>query len=91
MNKDEKIKKLQERIAYLERSNNRREGTILEQRQEINDWEEKWSIMEETIKRTVTKLKKKPYYKRDGYDHGYLASASDFLTFLQMLDLFEDE
>ena len=32
-------KKLQGRIKYLERSNNRREDTILEQRQEINDLE----------------------------------------------------
>ena len=32
-------KQLQERIEYLERSNNRREDTIIEQRQEINDLE----------------------------------------------------
>ena len=32
-------KQLQGRIEYLERSNNRREDTILEQRQEINDLE----------------------------------------------------
>lgn len=34
-----KNKQLKERIEYLERSNNRREDTILEQRQEINDLE----------------------------------------------------
>ena len=33
----EENKQLKERIAYLERSNNRREDTILEQRQEISD------------------------------------------------------
>lgn len=33
-------KQLQERIEYLERSNNRREDTILEQRQEISDLED---------------------------------------------------
>lgn len=33
--------KLKERIAYLERSNNRRETTILEQKEEINDLEDK--------------------------------------------------
>ena len=32
-------KQLQERIEYLERSNNRREDTIIEQRQEIKDLE----------------------------------------------------
>ena len=32
-------KQLQERIEYLERSNNRREDIILEQRQEINNLE----------------------------------------------------
>lgn len=35
------ITNLQERIDYLERSNNRREDTILEQRQEISDLEDK--------------------------------------------------
>lgn len=34
--------KLKERIEYLERSNNRREDTILEQRQEISDLEDNW-------------------------------------------------
>lgn len=33
-------KQLKERIEYLERSNNRRENTILEQRQEISDLED---------------------------------------------------
>ncbi len=33
-------KQLKERIEYLERSNNRREDTILEQRQEISDLED---------------------------------------------------
>ena len=37
-----KNQKLKERIEYLERSNNRREDTILEQRQEISDLEDKW-------------------------------------------------
>lgn len=33
--------KLKERIEYLERSNNRREDTILEQKQKISDLEDK--------------------------------------------------
>ena len=36
---------LKERIAYLERSNNRREDTILEQRQEIGDLEDNWNTL----------------------------------------------
>ncbi len=35
--------KLKERIEYLERSNNRREDTILEQRQEIDDLIDNWN------------------------------------------------
>lgn len=38
---EQENKKLKERIEYLERSNNRREDTILEQRQEISDLEDK--------------------------------------------------
>ena len=36
---------LKERIKYLERSNDRREDTILEQRQEISDLEDNWEII----------------------------------------------
>ncbi len=43
-------KQLQERIEYLERSNNRREDTILEQRQEISDLEDNWNKIKEWIK-----------------------------------------
>lgn len=52
--KEEKIPELidyfykkQERIEYLERSNNRREYTILEQRQEISNLEENWNKLKE--------------------------------------------
>lgn len=41
---------LKERIEYLERSNNRREDTILEQRQEISDLEDNWNKLKEWIK-----------------------------------------
>lgn len=44
-------KQLQERIEYLERSNNRREDTILEQRQEISDLEDNWNKLKEIIKK----------------------------------------
>lgn len=42
-------KQLKERIEYLERSNNRREDTILEQRQEISDLEDNWNKLKDYI------------------------------------------
>lgn len=45
----QKNQKLQERIEYLERSNNRREDTILEQRQEISDLEDNWNKLKEYL------------------------------------------
>lgn len=40
---------LKERIEYLERSNNRREDTILEQRQKISDLEDNWNKLKDYI------------------------------------------
>ena len=51
-------KQLQERIEYLERSNNRREDTILEQRQEISDLEDNWNKLKEIVK-SQSSLKQK--------------------------------
>ena len=45
----QKNQQLQERMKYLERSNNRREDTIFEQRQEISDLEDKLSKIETLI------------------------------------------
>lgn len=45
----QKNKQLQERIEYLERSNNRREDTILEQRQKISDLEDNWNKLREYL------------------------------------------
>ena len=42
-------KQLKERIKYLERSNNRREDTIIEQRHEIIDLEDNWNKLKEFI------------------------------------------
>lgn len=39
----------QEQIKYLERSNNRREDTILEQRQEISDLKDNWNKLKEWV------------------------------------------
>ena len=44
-------KKLKERIEYLERSNDRREDTILEQRQEISNLEDNWNILNEYLEK----------------------------------------
>ena len=43
----------QERIKYLERSNNRREDIILEQRQKINDLEDNWNKLKEYIRKNI--------------------------------------
>lgn len=43
-------KQLKERIEYLERSNNRREDTILEQRQEISNLEDNRNKLKESEK-----------------------------------------
>lgn len=45
--------KFKERIEYLERSNNRREDIILEQRQEISNLEDNWSKLKEFIKKSL--------------------------------------
>ncbi len=47
-------KQLQERIKYLERSNNRREDTILEQRQEISDLEDNWNKLKHKLSKIET-------------------------------------
>lgn len=62
----EENKQLQERIEYLERSNNRREDTILEQRQKIGDLEDNWDELKEYIKETKLKEFEKSYGKRYG-------------------------
>ncbi len=46
----EENKQLNKRVAYLERSNDRREETILEQRQEIVGLETRWNILKECLK-----------------------------------------
>ena len=46
-------KQLKERIKYLERSNNRREDTILEQRQKISNLEDNWNKLKEYIEKQI--------------------------------------
>lgn len=45
----EENKQLQERIEYLERSNDRREDIIIEQRQEISDLEDNWDELKKYL------------------------------------------
>ena len=51
-------KQLQERMEYLERSNNRREDTIIEQRQEISDLEDNWNKLKEFMEKEYDYLDK---------------------------------
>lgn len=57
----EENKQLKERIAYLERSNNRREDTILEQRQEISDLEENWNKLKKNLEKEGFEINIKEY------------------------------
>ena len=57
----EENKQLKERIAYLERSNNRREDTILEQRQEISDLEENWNKLKKNLEKEGFEINTKEY------------------------------
>lgn len=59
-------KRLKERMEYLERSNDRREDIIIEQRQEINNLEDNWDELKEYIKETKLKEFEKSYGKRYG-------------------------
>lgn len=47
---EQENKQLQARMEYLERSNNRREDIIIEQRQEISDLEDNWNKLKEWVK-----------------------------------------
>lgn len=65
----------QERIEYLERSNNRREDTIFEQNQKISDLEDNWVKLKDFIdtlwldnKGIVTKIKNKIKFIEQGCD-----------------------
>ena len=65
-NLQQENKQLKERIEYLERSNNRREDIIIEQRQEISDLEDNWDELKEYIRKTKLKEFEKSYGKRYG-------------------------
>ena len=75
----QETQKLQERIEYLERSNDRREDTVLEQRQKINDLEDNWNKLREIIR------KKQDYY-RYVKDNRYRKFLSELLNKMQELE-----
>ena len=75
----ERNQQLQERIEYLERSNNRREDTIFEQRQEISDLEDNWDKLKEII------IKTQDYY-RYVKDNRYRRFLSKLLDKMQEIE-----
>lgn len=70
---------LKERMEYLERSNDRREEIIIEQRQEINNLEDNWDELKEIIR------KKQDYYKYFK-DNRYRKFLSELLNKMQELE-----
>lgn len=60
----QKNQKLQERIEYLERSNNHREDTILEQRQEISDLADNWDKLKAFI---VNEISEEEFINNEHY------------------------
>lgn len=60
-------KQLQERIEYLERSNNRREDTILEQRQRLSDLEDNWNYIKKMLNEA----------RQEEYISGYYGTCTD--------------
>lgn len=53
-NLQQENEQLKERMEYLERSNNRREDIIIEQRQEISDLEDNWDELKEYAKEIIS-------------------------------------
>lgn len=51
---EQENRQLKERIEYLERSNNRTEDIIIEQRQEISDLEDNWDELKEYAKEIIS-------------------------------------
>lgn len=70
--------KFKERIEYLERSNNRREDTILEQIKEISDLEDK-------IDKAIEFLYKIKFDKTDKY-----ICISEYIEYQQLLDILKE-
>lgn len=87
-------KQLKERVNYLERSNNRREDTILEQRQEISNLEDNWNNLKKWIDSEIENrdsedlLKLYVELQEDNETllsriRGYKSQQKEFMTFLE--------
>jgi len=72
-----KVEELQQRIDYLERSNNRRESTILELREEITEKDTKINKAIEELKKGLHELDIRK--KEEIYIEQYLENAVDIL------------
>ena len=93
-NLQQENKQLKERIEYLERSNNRREDTILEQRQEISNLEDncnklkKWIDSEIENRDSEDLLKLYVELQEDNETllsriRGFKSQQKEFMTFLE--------
>ena len=83
-------KQLQERIEYLERSNNRREDTILEQRQRLNDLEDNWNKLKEWVKNNIKYWEKE---EKNWIEMGIAkvgGEANNKIIFKMILDIVEE-
>ena len=83
-------KQLKERIEYLERNNNRREDTILEQRQRISDLEDNWDKLKEYL---ITDIKYWQKQEREWIKLGFInfgGEANAKIIFKKVLDIMED-
>lgn len=72
-----KVEELQQRIDYLERSNNRRESTILELREEITEKDTKINKAIEELKKGLHELDIRK--REEIYIEQYLENAVDIL------------
>lgn len=77
----EENQQLQEKIEYFERSNNHREDTILEQRQEISNLEQQCKKQKEVIDKLSKIIYEIDYLRKttSGYPSHYLDELLDIL------------
>lgn len=81
---EEENQQLQERIEYLERSNNRREDTILEQRQEISDLEDNWNKLKEKVNEGMRTYRNKNYDLVFDIEEIPKEDLNDFISYLAL-------
>lgn len=77
---EQENKQLQERMEYLERSNNRREDIIIEQRQEINNLEDNWDELKKYLHNVDVVID-----NSENYD-GHFINYDEFIDKIQELE-----